>query len=373
VATGHSLESRYDAPGEYTVDQSSIVDADGNLRCEREWTPHNYAESEGGNLSLLEATEQSSNTAYAQLMVDLTPEKVVEMAQKLGMPGDFEPMCPTMVLGTENASPLDMAGVYSVFANRGVRKQPAIITRVERVGDEGEVTLLYKQPPRQGETVLTPQQADLVTHTLEGVITNGTGHDANIGRPAAGKTGTSQRNKDAWFVGYVPKLTAAVWMGFPDADWTDPETGKPSIPPMNGDGHPVHGLRAVTGGSLPARIWHDFMLSVTDARGMNDTFTEVTEDQVRAGIRLDEGRIPETTTTLVPTPQPGGPPTTDGRPGRPGRPGNGNSTTTSSSTTSTSTTSTSTTSTSTPDTTMTLPTITRPPGPGGGGNGSPGG
>ena len=258
VATGKSLASRYDAPGKYTVDQSSVVDEQGNLRCEREWEVNNYAESEGGNLDLIGATAQSSNTAYAQLMVDLGPDKVVSMAQKLGMPGDFDPRCPTMVLGTENASPLDMAGVYSVFANRGVKKTPALITRVDQIGDEGEVTTLYNRQPPAGEQVLTPQQADLVTHALQSVITDGTGKAADIGRPAAGKTGTSQENKDAWFVGYVPKLTAAVWMGYPEADWTDPETGKKSIPPMNPRGIPVHGGSA-TGGSFPAQIWHDFM------------------------------------------------------------------------------------------------------------------
>jgi penicillin-binding protein 1A len=363
VATGKSLKSRYDAPGEYEVDQSMYLDEAGNPRCEPKWTVNNYAESEGGNMDLMEATAQSSNTAYAQLMVDLGPEKVLEMAKKLGMPGDFEPLCPTMVLGTENASPLDMAGVYSTFANHGLKKAPSLITRVDRVGDEGQVTTLYDSKPPQGEQVLTTQQADMITHTLEGVITNGTGHAANIGRPAAGKTGTSQANKDAWFVGYVPKLTAAVWMGYPNADWPDPNNdNKLSIPPMNPDGIPVHGGSA-TGGSFPAKIWHDFMLSVTDARGWNDPFTQVPEDVLESGIRLDEGREPAA-------------PTDTSLPPQPGQPGNGNgngnggprptrATTTSTAPTTTTSESTTTTAPDTTTTTLTTIPITRPGGGGG--------
>lgn len=363
VATGKSLDSRYDAPATLTIDQSSLQG------CAPEYKLSNYAESEGGNLDLVEATAQSSNTAFAQLMVDLTPQKVIDMAKKLGMPGDFEDPCPSMVLGTENASPLDMAGVYSVFANRGVKKTPALITRVDQIGDDGKVTTLYNRQPPAGEQVLTPQQADLVTHALQSVITDGTGKAADIGRPAAGKTGTSNEYKDAWFVGYVPKLTAAVWMGYEKADWIDPETGKESLPPMSPRGIPVHGGSA-TGGSFPAQIWHDFMVSTLDARGWNDPFTEVPEDLIEAGIRLDEGRIPEeTTTTPPPQQQPGTPPPPDDGPGRPRptRPGGGNTTTTEEPTTTSSSTSTTTDTTAPPtsDTTI-IPTLPTRPGGGGG-------
>jgi penicillin-binding protein 1A len=371
MSEGYSLESRYDAPGELKLDQTPLI-AQG-AECATEWTVNNYKESEGGNMSLLKATEQSSNTAYAQVMQQLGPDKVIAMATKLGMPDKFPDLpCLTTVLGTENASPLDMAGVYSVFANRGLKKTPSIITKVERVGEEGERTTLYTRPPVTGEQVITQQTADLVTHTLEGVIREGTGTAADIGRPAAGKTGTSQRNKDAWFVGYVPKLTAAVWMGFPNADWTDPETGQLSIPPMNGDGKQVHELASVTGGSLPAQIWHDFMLAVTEERQMNDPFTEVPDEVVQGGMRLEEVFGGATTTTTgMPQPQPGvpGPESTDTTRDRPGRPGSSSSTTSSSSTSSSSTSSSSTSTSSTTFIDTTLPTIR----PGGGGPGGGGG
>ncbi len=182
MSEGYSLESRYDAPGELKIDQTPLI-AEG-AECATEWEVNNYAESEGGNMSLLEATEQSSNTAYAQVMQQLGPAKVIAMATKLGMPDEFPDLpCLTTVLGTENASTLDMAAVYSVFANRGLKKTPSIITKVEKVGEEGERTTLYTRPPVTGEQVITQQTADLVTHTLEGVIREGTG-TAGRHRPA---------------------------------------------------------------------------------------------------------------------------------------------------------------------------------------------
>ena len=369
VRQGFSLESRYDAPSEKTIDQTTLGP---EYECLPEWTPHNYAESEQGQLDLMEATAQSSNTAYAQLMIDLGPTRVLELAEQMGMP-PTNSNCPTTVLGTGNASPLDMATVFSTFANQGVRRNPSIITKVEQVVEEGGVNTLHQWTPSAGHRVLTEQQANLVTHSLQGVIDHGTGTRANIGRPAAGKTGTTSDNKDAWFVGYVPRLTAAVWMGYPDANWQDPEddTENLVIPPMNSRGFLVHDT-AVTGGSLPAQIWHDFMLSVTENRQMSDPFPEVSEEQVSLGRRLEELRGEQpgdddsgtTETTLPPFP-PGNP----GGPGGPGvtRPGNGNTTTTATSTPSTTSTSTPVTTEPTPTTSATTTTLDVPdttPGPG---------
>src|SRR5829696_2730269 len=213
VSSGYSLESTYNAPGTMTIDQEQCDD----------WEVSNYDESEAGTLNLVEATSQSSNTAFGQLMVDLGPEKVIDMAHKLGIAGDFGEACAPIVLGSDNATPLEMATVYSTFANQGVRKDPIIITRVEQVGQDGDVTVLHTTQPHTQQVLAAPQ-ANLVTHALQGVIAEGTGTGADIGKPAAGKTGTSNNNTDAWFVGYVPKLTAAVWMGYPNADWDNPDT-----------------------------------------------------------------------------------------------------------------------------------------------------
>src|SRR5690606_41367674 len=111
-----------------------------------------------------------------------------------------------------------------------------------------------------------------------------------FGKPAAGKTGTSQRNRNAWFAGYVPRLTAVVWMGYPNADYDDPETPEQDneLWPMNEDGRLVHG-RVATGGSFPAEIWRKLMEQAT--AGMDDEFVEVTPEQIAAGEVLNEGEL----------------------------------------------------------------------------------
>jgi penicillin-binding protein 1A len=308
VREGKSLQSRYDAPSPKTI----IQDTQG---CAPEWELNNYSESDGGNLSIIDATRESSNTAYAQIMVDLGVENVLDLAHDLGMQTEFGEPCAPIVLGTDNATPMEMATVYSTFANRGMRRDPSIITRIERVDQDGNVAVLYERELSE-QRVLSEQQADLVNHTLQTVINEGTGTGAAIGRPAAGKTGTSQESKDAWFVGYVPRLTAAVWMGYPDANWDDPSTPEtdPQIAPMNTRGIAVHERESVTGGSLPAEIWAKFMRAVCDANGWNDPFTEVSPDVLSGGEMIGT-----TTTTAPPTtlPQPGGPPGGGG--GRPPR------------------------------------------------------
>jgi penicillin-binding protein 1A len=307
----YSLRSRYNAQG--TVEFPDIR-TDG-----KPWKVSNYSESDAGVLDLIEATRESSNTAYAQLMHDLGleqvdpegdgtsvyegPAKVAQLAEQMGVGGEEgipdDQTVPAMVLGTVNATPLEMAGVYSTFANRGYYKEPSIITRVEQVGQDGKAVVLYERQVNQVQ-VLTEAQADLVTHALQGVVQEGgTGEAANIGRPAAGKTGTSQQNRNAWFAGFVPKLTAVVWMGYPNPDWTNPETGKLELKPMNRDGLLVQG-RVATGGSFPAQIWKKFMEFAT--AGTEDQFTALTPQQIAQGevIHEDDLRTKDEQATTVP-------------------------------------------------------------------------
>ena len=286
-------------------------------------------------------------------MWDLGPENVIQMAHNLGMDGDISPACGPIVLGTELSTPLEMASVYSTFANHGMHRTPALITRVEQVDQDGNVNVIFEHTPEE-QRVLSEQQADTVTDVLQGVIREGTGTGADIGKPAAGKTGTAQANRDAWFVGYVPKLTAAVWMGRTNNDWDDPDT--PEVeqlrPPMAGE-FAVNG-RDVTGGSFPAQIWAQFMRTVTDAKGWNDPFPEVPEDVLNDGEIVGTPPPTQPTTTLLP----GGPPSTP-------PPQNTTTTTSPDSTTSSSIPPTS--DTSIPDTTgssMTIFPPTSDPGPG---------
>jgi penicillin-binding protein 1A len=146
--------------------------------------------------------------------------------------------------------PLDMASGYSTFAHRGTHIQPTGITKVEVPnGNGGYDTVNFDQPQTNP---LTKQESDLVTLCLQGVVHGGTGSGAFFGKPVAGKTGTTEDNKDAWFVGFTPNgYTTAVWMGY--------RNGADDVPRNMTN---VHG-RVVFGGTFPATIWHKYMQSLT--------------------------------------------------------------------------------------------------------------
>ena len=241
VRQGVSMRSRFQAPGLMVFP---------NANNGEDWRVRNYEGTEQGVLDLVEATRVSSNTVYAQLMLEVGPKRVVETANRMGIESDL-PAVNSLVLGTGEVSPLEMAGAYSTLARRGVQIDPAMIVRIERVDEDGNVTVLEDHTP-DPERVLSETESDVVTTLLRGVIRDGTGAGANIGRDAAGKTGTTQSYRDAWFVGYTPKLTAAVWMGYVGAPGEE-------IPPMDS----VHG-RQVTGGSFPADIWREFMFEALE-------------------------------------------------------------------------------------------------------------
>jgi penicillin-binding protein 1A len=193
----------------------------------------------GGNMA--SATAASSNAYFGQLINDLGPDRVAEMANRLGVSRialdrtyDI-----TLTLGLYEVSPLDMAAGYTTLANHGVRPNVTPVVKVSRP----DGTALEDNTEPVGTPVLDPAIADTTTDILRGVIGGGTGRRADIGRPAAGKTGTAPRNRAAWFVGYTPQLVTSVWIGHAD-------TPKPiSVP----------GVGAVQGGNVPAKTWADFM------------------------------------------------------------------------------------------------------------------
>jgi penicillin-binding protein 1A len=205
----------------------------------KDWLVDN-AEPSDGVMNLIDATQHSSNTVFAQLMAKVKPATVVPLAHDMGIKG-YLPEVNSLVLGAGEVSPLDMASAYSTFAQRGTHIEPTAILRVER--PDGSVGKFDQAP-----TDPIPQKiADEVTYALQQVILGGTGTGANIGKPAAGKTGTTDKNKDAWFVGYTPsRYTTAVWVGY--------DTPKPMTS--------VHGI-TVYGGTFPAEIWRKTMTAVT--------------------------------------------------------------------------------------------------------------
>ncbi|GAB4280630.1 MAG: hypothetical protein Kow0056_15300 [Coriobacteriia bacterium] len=192
-----------------------------------------------GPMRLREAVEKSVNSVFAQLIMDVGADRVVETARRMGITTEIMPV-PAIALGglDTGVSPLEMASAYGTLAAKGRHAQPRAIVRV--TNPRGEV--LFDSQPETTD-VLDPAVAYLATDMLKGVISRGTGTAAAIGRPAAGKTGTTQEYRDAWFVGYTPDLVAAVWVGYPEAQREMKD---------------VHG-RTVTGGSFPAQIWAAFM------------------------------------------------------------------------------------------------------------------
>jgi penicillin-binding protein 1A len=237
LATAFSLglnpDTRYPAPARWQV-----PGCDGG-----DCAVSNYDHRGYGNITLREAMRASVNTVFAQLVLDLTIDDTVDMARRLGL-DRVDPdhnYGASLALGAAESSPLEMASAYGTFANRGVRVAPTSILRV--IDGDGNVIIDNRAPT--GVRVVDEAVADNVTDVLVDVIETGTGKAAQIGRPAAGKTGTAQAYRAAWFVGYTPDLATAVWMGHADR--------LASLRNINGVG-------AVTGGSHPAVAWHDFMV-----------------------------------------------------------------------------------------------------------------
>jgi penicillin-binding protein 1A len=221
---GIPLSRSYRAPSQIDIPLSG----------QRSWRVRNYEGGGGGRLNLVDATVRSSNTVFAQLVMEVGPADAMNLARQMGITTDLEPY-PAAVLGTNDVTPLDMASVYSTFATRGLHVPPVLITRVT----EADGTILYDHE-HHADRVLPEAVVDAEVPVLEQVVRRGTGVNARIGRPVAGKTGTSEHWNDAWFVGFTPELVTSVWVGFPEAQIS-------MVPPRTR-------LR-VTGGTWPADIW----------------------------------------------------------------------------------------------------------------------
>jgi penicillin-binding protein 1A len=212
-------------------------------------SPYNVT-SDGPGGSLNTDIANSINCSFVNLELSMGwghtgPKKVATMANTLGLDKSFAPsdFVTSLTLGTIGVTPLQMASAYSTLANNGVRHRPVYVTRI--VLPDG--TVLYNRPSgAPGTQVVSPQLAQTETQMLEGVITHGTATTANIGRPAAGKTGTTTNGTDLWFTGYTPQLTASVWVG------VDGNAESPLYPAYMSESQAF-------GGSISAPIWKNFM------------------------------------------------------------------------------------------------------------------
>jgi penicillin-binding protein 1A len=270
-----SLNSRWNGPSTITIPDPKCY-TDGEP-----WTLSNASDSESGTFTLLSATAHSVNTVFAQVASHVGPEAIVDVANRMGIRSKLDPFC-SITLGTEEINPLEMTNAYATLAANGVRRWATPIERVESAtGDE------IPTSRGKGQQVISRRDAAVATYALESVITYGTGTNASIGRPAAGKTGTAQDYVDAWFCGYVPQLATCVWVGYREGE----------IPLEN-----IEGFSAVYGGTLPALIWHDFMAGATQNMQVKD----FPEPQLEAytGLAPTPPPAPEPTDQPTGSPEP---------------------------------------------------------------------
>lgn len=221
------------ATGKYTP-ESIIMDTPVSYRDgSGYYSPRNYDGSFGGAMTIRRALEVSRNIPAIKMGQAVGLNKVIEICRTLGIKSPMEPVI-SLPLGAVDLTPMEMAGAYATFANYGWHSDPTFIVQV--TDSSGNILLDNTPEPKP---LLDAWASASMNSVLQGVITHGTGTAAQIGRPAAGKTGTTSSERDIWFVGYVPQLATAIWVG-------------------NDDYRPLG--QGATGGGMVAPVWRDFMI-----------------------------------------------------------------------------------------------------------------
>jgi penicillin-binding protein 1A len=210
------------------------------------WTPENYDQKYRGEVTLADALANSLNTIAAQLVMEVGPQNVVKVAHRLGIDSQMQANA-SIALGTSEVSLVELTSAYAPFMNGGFKATPHVIRRISKADGTVLYENTYDNPPR----VLDPAIVSEMNQMMVRVLTNGTGKKAQLkGWEAAGKTGTTQSFRDALFVGYTSNLTTGVWFG-------------------NDDGK---SMKKVTGGGLPAKAWHDFMVTAHEGLSPSPLF-----------------------------------------------------------------------------------------------------
>jgi penicillin-binding protein 1A len=248
---GLSVTTAYPGPAELIVDGQKF---------------QNYDDVNFGQMTLRDATRLSVNTVYVQLMQQVRPDRVAEFAKAHGLAAELDGKAKpdkdprpledapalkpylSLALGAGDVTTLQLASAYGTWANRGIHQTPHLVEKV--VDSQGRV--IEERRRQQGSQVIPPIHADVMNLVLRDAVENGTGRDARLwDRQVAGKTGTTDDYTDARFVGYTTDLVASVWLGF---DKSERKLRN------------IHGLAGVSGGTLPAQIWRDFMVEATRNR-----------------------------------------------------------------------------------------------------------
>ncbi len=229
------------------------------------WSPGNYEAGYRGPVTLAVALAHSINTVAVRLASEVGVAKIVEVAHRFGLksiPGDAQL---SIALGAYEVNLLELTSAYQVFQQGGQRSDPYLIDQIST--QRGDV--IFSHPSSAGAMVYDANNAGEMVRMMEGVITMGTGTRAAFGRPAAGKTGTTQDWKDAWFVGFTPDWVCGVWVG-------------------NDDGDPT---RKVTGGQVPAEIWRRMMIAAHQNLPIHDFAlpAETPADQTTGDIATSDG------------------------------------------------------------------------------------
>ena len=232
------------------------------------WTPKNFSGRHLGDVTLREAVARSLNTVAVRVSEDIGRDQVIQTARRLGITAPLKPH-PSIALGAAEVIPLELTAAYAVFANGGFSVAPYGISEVRQGGD-----VIFRRSGATSHRVISADAAAQMTDMLRAVIDWGTGKSAGFGVPAAGKSGTSQDFRDAWFIGYVGNLVTTVWVG-------------------NDDDTPMD---RVTGSSIPAAIWKAFMSSAMNvgvAQAKRPARSDATAERLkkapqRAPERLDQ-------------------------------------------------------------------------------------
>ncbi|MFJ8791144.1 transglycosylase domain-containing protein [Streptomyces sp. NPDC102462] len=260
--------------------------------------PENEDQVSYGNITVRSATDKSVNAVYAQMAVDVGPDKVKQTAIDLGIPADTKDLSPgpSIALGTATASVLDMTEAYATLANHGKHTPYTLVDKITKDGTE-DVEL----PERKTERAVSRQAADTTTSVLRSVVDNGTATAAQAaGRPAAGKTGTAEEDRAAWFAGYTPDLSTVVAV-----------MGQDPVTARHKSLYDVMGLPRINGGGAPAEIWGQYTRDALKGEPVTDF-----------DLELEPGADQTLPPSSPPASQPGtgtGSPDTGGTPGTDGQ------------------------------------------------------
>jgi penicillin-binding protein 1A len=252
-----ALEQGIDPETEFVSEKKEYRVNVPGLENPEKWTVENYDGIVRGRIPLKEALWWSDNTVFTDLVMNPDgnglengPSAVIDVAKRLGVTADFGPHPhPSVVLGTQEVSPLDMATAYATIANGGRKVEPTTITKVVSNDQDGDEVLYYAPEEPRGEQVIDEEIAHKATEIMIGDVTEGIAKDASLGeRPVAGKSGTSENFFDAWFVGYVPQMVTGIWMGYGEGGATLEYTLDYA-----------RELNGLSGGITPAEIWKTYM------------------------------------------------------------------------------------------------------------------